>query len=370
MPRNQASSGTWWRHDEYKIDDGWIRPTATAQLTRYDPWKDFRDSRNLTVGQAPLGAQPPYQSLLELHHGLQYRPGTRRYPDCLTPESINAILKWCRRHGPLGTLLSSWEAISLAPIERSPGDFTHRRFMRGPGQGIQVWESSGNAGNEESVALIHGFSDLNLREEPPGKTWGRYFPSVDLRERDTFAYPEPYSDEFLAMYAERVIDFCRAARYLAGVVKHLQSVDSTSAGNLARAQALEGINILRKPVTSTVDFDDQGKPYLFWEAPSLLASFAEMFIQDLLFGRPIVNCACCGVPFASSNYQALFCSLACRYRGQKQRLRSQMRQARELRVHGRSIREIAISLGQKEAIVSGWLRKRPVKTNRASTRVR
>jgi len=356
------TTSTWWRHSAYELHDGWIRPTKTAQIVRYDPWADFAASRSLTVGQAPAGAQPPYQSLLELQHRLQYRTGAKRYPDCLTPESVKAILEWSRKHGPLGVLLSCWEAISLAPRARPAGDFTRTRYIRGPGQSVQVWEASGDVGDEKPAVLIHGFNDLNLREEPPGKTWGRYFPNIEIHNKDTFQYPLPYSDEFCEMYAERVIDSCRGARFFAGVVKHLRPEAVTPESEIVRAQALEGINILRKPVTSMVELDDQGAPRLVWEAPSLLASFAEMFIQDLLFGTPIKNCACCGVPFASRNYQAQFCSLACRYRGQKQRLRKQMREARELRLQGRTFHEIATALGQEQQIVSRWLRKQPAKT--------
>ena len=53
---------------------------------------------------------------------------------------------------------------------------------------------------------------------------------------------------------------------------------------LAREQAREAINLLLRPVASVVDFGDAGNVKTSWEAPSLLASFAEMYVQDLLYG--------------------------------------------------------------------------------------
>src|SRR5947208_2028330 len=139
-----VSHSAWWRFSEYEIADGWIRPTARAKLERYDPWQQFRESRKLTIGQAPFGDQPPYQTIMKLVHELEYKPGSRRYPDCLRPESLPRIKQWCQEHGPLGVLLSRWEAITLAAVPRRSGQFVQRRYVRGIGQAVQVIESSGD----------------------------------------------------------------------------------------------------------------------------------------------------------------------------------------------------------------------------------
>ena len=76
------------------------RSWSATILERYDPWQQFRESRKLTMGQAPFGAQPPYQPLMKLVHELEYKPGSRRYPDCLRPESLPRITQWCQEHGP------------------------------------------------------------------------------------------------------------------------------------------------------------------------------------------------------------------------------------------------------------------------------
>jgi hypothetical protein len=88
---------------------------------------------------------------------------------------------------------------------------------------------------------------------------------------------------------------------------------------------------------------------------SLLASFADMSAEDLVYGRPTLQCTCCGTPFVSSAYQARYCSVTCRLREQKRRLRAQTKQAKALRHQGHSLRQIAASVGQPLAIVKGWL---------------
>jgi hypothetical protein len=100
---------------------------------------------------------------------------------------------------------------------------------------------------------------------------------------------------------------------------------------LARAQAVDTINLLRRPIASVLDFEETGPVKTRRVAPSLLASFAEMFVQDLLYGRTILQCTCCGTLFTSGAYQAQYCSVTCRLREQKRPLRAQMKQAKALR---------------------------------------
>lgn len=71
-----------------------------------------------------------------------------------------------------------------------------------------------------------------------------------------------------------------------------------------------------------------------------------MFAQDLLYGRSVLQCTGCGTLFVSGNYQARYCSVTCRLREQKRRLRAQMKQAMTLRAQGHSLKQIAVSLSQ------------------------
>jgi hypothetical protein len=356
--RAGATGGGWWRFSRYEVANGWIRPTPEATLEHYDPWQDFSESRSHTVGQAPFAVQPPYQTLMKLIHELEYEPGKRRDPSWLTAQSLNRIATWCQDHGPLGVLLSRWESIALAPLPKKPGLFVHRRYLRGTGRSVQLIESTGDVGDRKASVVLHDLDGIVLKEEEPGQTWHRFFPAVNERERDSFEYPMPYSSEFCYRYAERVFDFCKAARFLTGATAHLGADPPlVSDPGLARQQALEAINLLRRPVTSVVDFDEEGDVKSSWEAPSLLATFAEMYVQDLLFGRPVLSCASCRVPFVSSAYQAKYCSLACRYRGQKRQLRQQTKEAKALHTAGKTARQIAAILGQRHEVVARWLRK-------------
>jgi hypothetical protein len=159
------------------------------------------------------------------------------------------------------------------------------------------------------------------------------------------------------LYAERVIDFCRAARLLTGAILHLRRSDHPKVSNpeVARDQALQAINMLRRSVTSVIDLDENENLVTFWESPSLLASFTEMYVQDLLFGRPALTCTCCGAPFVSSAYQARYCSVGCRRRGQKRRVRQQKREAIALHAAGNTEQEIADLLGKTTKVVAQWL---------------
>jgi hypothetical protein len=355
-PLKWVAEGEWWRFSMYEIRDGSIRPAEGAKLEWYDPWPDFQRTRAQTVGQAPAAAQPGYQSLMKLVHQLEYLPGLR-YPDCLTQKSQALILEWCHQHGLLGVLLSRWEAISLAPRHDEADQWAQRRYFRGFGQVVQVQKTTGDVKDGTATVLIHGLNDLTLVDEPPSKTWGRFFPSIEFSKRDTFSYPRPYTVEFCRLYGEPLFDFCKAAKLLVGAISHLARKQSETKHDprIAREQALDAINLLRRPVASVLDFDESGlvKPHRV--APSLLASFADMFAEDLVYGRPTLQCTCCGTPFVSSAYQARYCSVACRLREQKRRLRAQTKQAKALRAQGQSLRQIAASVGQPLAIVKGWL---------------
>src|ERR1700738_3127979 len=101
-PRIWATKGDWWRFSLYEIRDGCIRPAVGAKLEWYDPWPDFQGTHAQTVGQAPAATQPAYQDLMKLVHHLEFRPGPRRYPGCLTQRSLDSILEWCQQYGLLG----------------------------------------------------------------------------------------------------------------------------------------------------------------------------------------------------------------------------------------------------------------------------
>ena len=371
-PARPTTLGQWWRFSSYKLDRGWIVPAAGSELVWYDPWDAFKGSRGITIGQAPHQAQPIYASLMSLVSRIQFHPGVRRYPDCVTLESQKLILEWCQQYGPLGILLSRWEALRLAPQGSEADLWSEIRYSRGSGLSVQVNTLTGDVRNHKPVALMRGLDDLDVNIETPAKTWARFFPSVPITDLERFQYPEPYTDDFCHHYAERLSDFCSAATLLAGAMQQLgRTPPPAPEPEEARTRAVEILNLLRRPVDSILDFDENKQPFVRWVASSLIASFAEMFVQDLVFGLATLLCKCCGLPFVSGAYQSLYCSLACRLKQQKRNLRRQMKEAIALRAQGKGIREIALALDQTPKTIKGWLAKARTKTRktRPSTRV-
>jgi hypothetical protein len=304
------------------------------------------------IRRKPKIIPPPYQSLLRLAPEL--KPQAPRYPARIPPAAQEAIVEWCQKYGPLGVLLSQWEAMSLAPQAAEGGLFTSTRYVRAFGQQIYYFQSSGDVGGRKPKVLLHALNDVDLVEEAPDKTWSKFFPRVEWAKRNTYPYPPPYTGEFCLLYAEPFSAFVYAARLFAGAVEHVVSGRAREV-NLAAEQALETLNLLRRPISVVVERNANGALEQGWQTPSLLASFAEMFVQDVAFGRATRLCECCRLPFVSGAYQARYCSANCRQRQQKRNVREQAKQAQHLRARGQSIQQIAAALDQKPHIVKGWL---------------
>ena len=344
-----SAQGRWWRFDRYQIKDASIQPAPGARLEWYDPWAEFGTSR--TYNDVP----PPYQSLLRLAQEL--KPQAQRYPARVAPAAQESIVEWCQKHGPLGVLLSQWEAVTLAPQRGEAAQFTSTRYVRAFGQQIYEFQSSGDVGGQKPSALLHGLNDLRLVEEPLDHTWIKFFPGVEWAKRKSYPYPLPYTDEFCHLYAERLSSFVHATQLFAGAVEHIASASAADV-SLAR-EALETINLLRRPISAVVEREAKGALEQRWQTPSLLASFAEMFVQDVAYGLATRLCQCCQLPFVSGAYQAKYCSPACRQRQQKRNVRQQAKLARSLHGQGQTIQQIAAALGQTRHIVKGWVASKP-----------
>ncbi len=349
----------WWRFDRYQIQNRVIRPAAGSRLTWYDPWVDFQQTRNQTNGQ------PAYSELTRLASKLNADPATKGYFRDLSQESESAILAWSGGHGLLGVLLSRWESVTLSPRSTGPDPNIRiqERYLRGYGTTICRVQTKGDLPEARSCVLIHPLHELTTKEEPLTDTWACFFPSVPEQKRETFAYPAPYTQEFWELYAEPLSEFWRAARLFAGAVQHLGASAKPIPGGararteteaLARAQAVEVLNLLRKDV-SQVLLDEDGGLRQEWVSPSLLASFAEMFILDLMAGRRSRYCECCGLPFIWESYQARYCQIACRFRQQKRNLRAHLKQARASFLEGQTIRQISKTLGEAPESVQRWV---------------
>ena len=288
----------WWRFSRYEIQDGVIRPASGSHLMPYDPWIDFQQVRNQTNGQ------PAYGELVRLVWALRRDP-TGRSPRGFSPESQAKILAWCGRYGLLGVLLARWESVTLSPCPKGGESKLkiQERYIRSYGTTVGIVRSEGDLDKAQSRVLIHGLNDVEIKEESLADTWHRFFPSVSWHERESFAYPAPYSPRFCKLYAEPVMEFWRAARLFAGIVENIgpagkrgreRVVASKGTEALAREQATHSLNLLRRGV-SQVLFDEGEGLRQEWSSPSLLASFAEMFAIDAFAGARVQYCECCGV---------------------------------------------------------------------------
>ena len=155
-----------------------------------------------------------------------------------------------------------------------------------------------------AIEAIHGTELAMPRVADANDRKTIYSPRANvLLGRKSYPYPPPYTDEFCQLYAERLSSFVHATQLFAGAVEHIASARS-AAVSLASEQALETINLLRRPISAVVERNAKGALEQSWQTPSLLASFAEMFVQDVAFGRATRLCDCCQLPFVSGAYQA------------------------------------------------------------------
>ena len=351
--RLAANDFGWWRFNQYGIENGVIRPSENGILTWYDPWIDFQQIRSQPSGQ------PAYAGLVRLVRTLDADPAMNGRMRNLSPESKAAIQDWCSHYGLLGVLLTRWESVTLSPrkSDRDPNLWLQKRYVRGAGTNPIIHHSEGDRDRLRSSALVRPLDQIDIQEESLGRTWGRFFPSVPPEQRETFEYPIPYSESFWQLYAEPVVEFWHAAKLFASLFESLGPKTipkETHASSEAREAAIARLNVLRKPVSQLVVTDEEGLRQQ-WASPSLLASFAEMLVTDIMGGKRIQRCECCEAPFISEAYQARYCSERCRLRQQKRNLRARMKEARALYLEGKDIHQISRRLQYAPEIIQRWV---------------
>lgn len=373
-PGEPSEGQTWCRASGYEVRDGVIAPVLGAHLERYDPWGRYLEARRLEAGEAEksMGRRPdlvpgPYVDLLRLAMELpsDFQPGQK------LPKRIEArILSWCATHGLLGLLPQQTLSATLAPrwgywheevpegdapdYELVPTVTRYVRTARGwlPMQTPfpSVFER-GAYDDVEDGGLVD--ADLAGRLEKPGvlwdalggsgprqvslsASWGRFFPWVSSVEADTYYYPRPGTEQFWREYGEPVTDFVRAARYLLDTVRSLASGQST------------GMTAIEK-LTSTVSpggrITPAGRYQLTWFAPSLLAGYAMLALNDLAGPGTLRLCDHCDVPFVSLHSK--YCSSKCQVAHRQTDRRRSMKKAWELHEQGLDDASIAAVLGKK-----------------------
>ena len=321
-------AGRWYRFDRYELRDGIVRPARGAEGQWYDPWADFRPAA-------------PYLGLVELADRL--KRSAAGWEDQITA--------WCAAHGLLGILHQrslhavlapqTWSSESQHVIVRNEYSRS-RRFYWGLDGGAR-WESEtvllGASAAEAKVLQLRPHvltrdigiwgSYLGYREEFLGRAWARFFPNLPAEEAETYQYPNPQSNEFWRSYGEPIDDFMTGARALRSAVEGLGKVvrrasDWQEQGDLDYEITLgwQDLNKLLSAVNPVLQFTDNEKPRLEWEAPSLLAHFALMVLHDVTEDRRLFRCEGCNRIAVTQSRVAKFCSVTCREKMQKRRFRA------------------------------------------------
>lgn len=338
----------WVRFDHYELVDGAIRPAADAKLRTYDPWCDYAPEK-----MTPPRKQhpPPYHSLLALLRDIRLDHQTKTFPpDVDGQKVVERVVQWCSEHGLLGILPHRARVMFLAPRwEVQPwGVAGQTDFEAVPSQKSFVrigaeWlgrtrhgskRGPANAKNDALVpprsipqgwpapyAVVEKLGAPDVEFQKLGDAVTRFFPGVRPRDAEKHAYPLPLTDDFWHAYGEPLEDFLRGALALWDAVSLMAS------SKYQAAKGRQRLNVLTEGVRPVLQRDTDGSPALGWESPSLLASFAMMFLLDVANAKTVRQCAAdCPVVFVADAYQALYCSETCQNRAQKQRYRERAKE--------------------------------------------
>lgn len=372
---DESSEGqTWCRASAYEVRAGTIVPAPGARFERYAPWEAYLEARRLESGEGEksMGRRPdlvpgPYVDLLRLAKDLPTDvPPAKR----LARKTEAQVLAWCREHGLLGLLPQQTLSATMAPRwgywheevdEGEEADFELvpmvTRYVRAARGWLPIqipFPSLFERGTHDDVedgGVVK--DDLAERLEKPGvlwdaiggsgprqvslsASWARFFPSVSSADAGTYYYPRPGTEQFWRQYGEPVTDFVRSARYLLDAVRSLASGQSM------------GMTALEK-LTSTVSpggrITSAGRYQLTWFAPSLLAGYAMLALNDLAGPGTLRLCDHCDVPFVSLHSK--YCSSKCQVAHRQKDRRRNMEKAWKLYEQGLDDASIAAVLGKK-----------------------
>lgn len=414
----------WWRFSRYELRDDFLRPAPGATLQSYVPWDLHQESRQ----SEKRGHQSPYQELAalldEFHGALNY--SAEFVP---TPQAVDTLLDWCRRYGLLGLLLQQSEMVFFPPMSvwacgdpdpaaESEPTWVLTHYTREPGAwhvhtefcspSYAKWND--HAFDDPDPTCLPTFRpskktpacpvpedwpkphvltrDLqNLwwqPHQPLAEGWFSSFPGISDQTQPT---PLPLTPEFWSAYAEPLDSFLSAAVMLRSAMEWY--VNKPEGGVRLRGPAPDVPTRRKFPaleyhiyppdafkrmllgVAPTVETTKKGKNWTHRQvllAPSLLGMFAAMFLTDLTEGREVRTCVVCSKVFVSGAHAAKYCSVTCRSRITKRRLRENMAKARRLHSQGRSPTVIAKKLGSDVKTVRGWIKKAPGKKTPRRTR--
>jgi hypothetical protein len=155
--------------------------------------------------------------------------------------------------------------------------------------------------------------------------WADYFPSIPESTRETYDYPSPAMPGFWKLYCEPVEVFLSAAIAVAESIRAATPPPRAKKRrrNVNVGAFDEGIGMLNGllgTVSPSIYRTKRGVIEQRWVAPSLIATFAMMALQDAT-GHVVRLCAFCKLPFQKASVRAQFCSDTCRDAARKVRNR-------------------------------------------------
>jgi len=346
----------WWcRCDRYELRGGFIRPAPGARLEEYDPWRLYRESRPKNAKQP---ARPPHAELIDLVEKWVAK-GTPSDPTPFTDD----ILQWCSRFGLLGLLQEHTVVAVLAPRWESSREEmrtvraqmtglvpTQTAYLRcGPfwteqkrlafsstsesrrrhARGDLVSADAVPNGFEAPHAIMFSTRAGQPARKTLGEGWGRFFPDLkfeSLEEAETYEYPWPNTQKFWRSYAEPALDFLRAARDLAAVLRMFRPLpEKNRLDHRTLSRLVARLNRHAATTSPAVFVDERGQLGQGWVSSSLLGNLAVMAQLDLTQGRALRSCETCGAAFTSQHDGARYCSTRCRSTSLKRRYRNRTR---------------------------------------------
>jgi hypothetical protein len=167
------------------------------------------------------------------------------------------------------------------------------------------------------------WQDRDWREEPLTKRLATFFPGIQPPLDAIYPYPLPGSPEFWAIYGEPLETFAFwIARYRESVEVLSQYVgleNPTEQQQESITVASKFLQFLASGTGMRLDIGATVSRAL--ASPSLLCTFAEMFLRDLSSGRRAHRCQRCGRFYVSNAPRAQYCSARCRNATQRRRQR-------------------------------------------------
>lgn len=353
-------TGRWWRAKHYELRDGYLRPAGGAAFRSYEPLDDhdfLRRSRRsdflpaylrlARIVDMAVSGETREQEILAwcgeygllgvlLHQVLQVRFAPRWQPRrTLSAEAKRRLAPIARAARaarlPDGTAIK-WEDVSdpsrLLLTQTLYQRTSYGTFLWGDQQhvvpAVPLRDARpGDLASRETWRLsapeviIQHLATREWSHEPLSSTWGCFFPDVPEPDRETYAYPMPYSAEFWAAYAEPIEEFLIAARFLrdafmAASGKRLRRGRPRSS-DLEPRPGPSMLNALVAPagpilVGSRSTYEQR------LVAPSLLGSLALMAQLDLAGHRRFLRCrnSRCSKLFVGNTAQSTYCSTECR----------------------------------------------------------